>query len=108
MQATAIYLYCTRNSVGCGNVLDDRITKLFREIYAGHLMPVQIRLPTFQPDEYHLPEQCPYKGCSGDTLKRHKLFFGQPKIDPSPILRNSILLAHFRIQAWFFSQISRV
>jgi transposase-like protein len=34
-------------------------------------MRIQVRLPKIQPDEYELPEQCPYERCSGDTFKSH-------------------------------------
>jgi len=34
-------------------------------------MRLQVRLPKIQPDEYEVPEQCPYEGCNGDTLKPH-------------------------------------
>lgn len=34
-------------------------------------MRVQVRLPKIQPDEFALPEQCPYEGCLGNTFKPH-------------------------------------
>ena len=34
-------------------------------------MRIQVRLPKIQPDEFILPEQCPYEACSGGTFKPH-------------------------------------
>ena len=34
-------------------------------------MRLQVRLPNIHPDEYELPEQCPYEGCPAHTLKPH-------------------------------------
>ncbi|MBE2196401.1 MAG: transposase [Anaerolinea sp.] len=34
-------------------------------------MRIQVRLPKIQPNEYELPKQCPYDGCSGDAFKPH-------------------------------------
>jgi hypothetical protein len=34
-------------------------------------MRIQVRLPRIQPDEFALPEQCPYEDCLGDTFKPH-------------------------------------
>jgi hypothetical protein len=34
-------------------------------------MRIRVRLPKIQPDEYDLPKQSPYEGCSGDTFKPH-------------------------------------
>ena len=34
-------------------------------------MRLQVRLPKIQPDDYELPEQCPYEGCAGNNFKPH-------------------------------------
>ena len=34
-------------------------------------MRIQVRLPKIQPNEFALPEQCPYESCHGDTFKSH-------------------------------------
>ena len=34
-------------------------------------MRIQVRLPKIQPNEFPLPEQCPYEACSGNTFKPH-------------------------------------
>ncbi len=34
-------------------------------------MRVQVRLPKIQPDNYELPEQCPYDGCADDPFTPH-------------------------------------
>jgi hypothetical protein len=32
-------------------------------------MRIQVLLPKIQPDEFELPERCPYEGCCGDPCK---------------------------------------
>ncbi|MBZ0292628.1 MAG: hypothetical protein K8L99_08725 [Anaerolineae bacterium] len=34
-------------------------------------MRIQVRWPKFQPDEFQVPEQCPYENCSGNVFKPH-------------------------------------
>ena len=34
-------------------------------------MRIQVRLPKIEPEQFALPEQCPYDGCSGGTFKPH-------------------------------------
>ena len=34
-------------------------------------MRISVRLPQVKPDEYRMPESCPYEGCEGRHYKPH-------------------------------------